>query len=91
MSTKVSRPVLRGPGPSNGVWLLGESPTRQEAEEIVNTVITTKSDTKRGHRDAHASRVDDRSIPNSDRTAQDPSEFFSLSLSQFLSDFRFFL
>jgi hypothetical protein len=23
MSTKVSRPVLRGPGPSNGVWLLG--------------------------------------------------------------------
>jgi hypothetical protein len=25
MSTKVSRPVLRGPGPSNGVWLLGEA------------------------------------------------------------------
>jgi len=24
MSTKVSRPVLRGPGPSNGAWLLGE-------------------------------------------------------------------
>jgi len=23
MSTKVSRPVLRGPGPSNGAWLLG--------------------------------------------------------------------
>src|SRR5437016_13952589 len=25
MSTKVSRPVLRGPGPSNGAWLLGEA------------------------------------------------------------------
>ncbi len=24
MSTKVSRPVLRGPGPSNGAWLHGE-------------------------------------------------------------------
>jgi hypothetical protein len=24
MSTKVSRPVLRGPGPSNGAWLLGD-------------------------------------------------------------------
>ena len=36
-----------------------------------------KSDTKRGHRDAHASRVDDRSIHNSDIAAQDPSESFS--------------
>jgi hypothetical protein len=27
MSTKVSRPVLRGPGPSNGAWLLGCSST----------------------------------------------------------------
>jgi putative transposase len=26
MSTKVSRPVLRGPGPSNGVRLLGGAP-----------------------------------------------------------------
>jgi RNA-directed DNA polymerase len=27
MSTKVSRPVLRGPGPSNGAWLLGSEYT----------------------------------------------------------------
>jgi hypothetical protein len=27
MSTKVSSPVLRGPGPSNGVWLLGSEYT----------------------------------------------------------------
>jgi hypothetical protein len=25
---KVSRPVLRGPGPSNGVWLLGSNRSR---------------------------------------------------------------
>ena len=24
MTTKVSRPVLRGPGPRNGAWLLGD-------------------------------------------------------------------
>jgi hypothetical protein len=40
MSTKVSSPVLRGPGPSNGAWLLGSEHTnarkRRYAERAYN-------------------------------------------------------